>query len=186
VTTPSAAPAATPPASAKAPVRVPAWAVASLVGGVVLDTWLVIGPSGTQWSDNMYGPYDVPVAFERATVPAAVVLSIAGVLGLAVPALRSRARRSVTARAAPWLVLAAVTGAAGWRVETAAVSGANIGGGMVFLLAPPLIAALTATAAAVECRSRHLRTRRTLAAVGISCLIAPLLYAAQSGLGAYD
>jgi hypothetical protein len=95
--------------------------------------------------DYMYRPFDIAPATERTVGVVAVVLVVAALVVLALAWLSGRLHVGW------WGVLGAlgvagVVCGSGWRVMTAAVDGANIGGGMVLMFGGPLVVGLVAVA----------------------------------------
>ncbi|HEV8649751.1 MAG TPA: hypothetical protein VG276_10190 [Actinomycetes bacterium] len=138
--------------------RPPLWAAAAAVALVVampVATWWLVGDqtdpdfkrrlqadgdpairAGLD-PDYMFRPFDIAPATERAVGVVAVVLVVAAVIVLTLASLTGRLHVGW------WGVLGVLSlvGAgcgSGWRVMTAAVSGANIGGGIVLMLGGPI------------------------------------------------
>jgi hypothetical protein len=115
--------------------------VAVAVGLLVLATpavtWWILGDLSEDVPDPdyMYRPPRLSDGQEMAIGIAATAVALVSI-GVVIAALR---RRAVTSgevlSAAPLLLAAAFCGFA-WRVMTAGVIGANIGGGMVLLFGP--------------------------------------------------
>lgn len=148
-------------------------------------TWWGVGPLGTGWPDHDLGPYHVSVGIEVAI--GVVALAVAAASGVAIAAsVRRPAPRAVGITTTALLVLAGVVGAAGWRVATAGGTGANIGGGMVQLFGPTVIAGLLAAAAVTEARRRRARPLHAAAWLVLAVLVAPLLYGAELAVHRYE
>lgn len=120
-----------------------AWAV--LVVCAPLATWWVVGsvdePGG---EDHMFEPVRVPAGVELAVGLGASTLAVGSLLVLASPRGRRLARRTDALVAGP-LVGAGVYLGFAYRVVTAAVGGANIGGGLVMLFGMVALPALLLT-----------------------------------------
>jgi hypothetical protein len=114
---------------------------------------------------------------------------VAAVVALvAVVALLIRTRQGV----ADWrswgvvaaLAMAGALVAAGWRVLTAGGNGANIGGGLMLLIGPALIAALLMGATWIAWGGGRQRLMRTWLLTLAATFVA--LYAVLAALGSYD
>jgi hypothetical protein len=152
--------------------------------------WSAIGDlsfrgTGGLFLDYDYGPYQLGP--ESGNVVGGVAVVVAAV---SVAVLVMRTRQGVADRWS-WavvavLVMAGALGAAGWRTMTAGVSGANIGGGLVLLFGPVLIAGLLVLAVSFAGGGgRHILRwddPLTLAAA----LVAPALYVGLFALTLYD
>ena len=75
------------------------------------------------------------------------------------------------------LASAGVVGAAAWRVLTAGFVGADIGGGVVGLLGPLVIAGLLLWAARIAAAAGHQTRWRTRLLTLAAALTAPVVYA---------
>jgi len=147
--------------------RPPGWAAVTAVALVVampVATWWLVGDQTSPFMkqrmnaavkdpaiqagldpDYMYRPFDIAPATERAAGVVAVMLVVAAVVVLILASLTGRLHVGW------WGVLGALSLAgtvcgSGWRVMTAAVDGANIGGGMVIMFGGPLVLGLVAAA----------------------------------------
>jgi hypothetical protein len=87
--------------------------------------------------DYMFRPFDIAPATERTAGVVAVVLVVAAVVVLFLASLTGRLHGGWWAVFGPLSLVGAGCGW-GWRVMTAAVSGANIGGGLVLYLGGPI------------------------------------------------
>jgi hypothetical protein len=143
--------------------------------------------STSEWADfHAFGPYHLDPQLEYAVGGVAAVIAVAALAALGLGMLR----KSFDRRA--WLIIAIVAaagalGAASWRFATASVIGANIGGGALAFMAPPMIAVLLFSAVRLAVAHRWpqpLRYARilTLAAV----MSAPALFATEMALSWYD
>jgi hypothetical protein len=146
--------------------------------------WFAIGDHSGGPSYE-FGPYQVGpengyVVGGVATIVAAAALAL----------LVNRARRgAVDLRlwaVVATLAMAGALGAAGWRVGTSGYSGADIGGPVVLLLDPLLIAGLFLGTVWIAASGQHRRPRRTWLLTGAAVLVAPALYAVMFALSAYD
>jgi hypothetical protein len=154
--------------------------------------WFSIGDLSFRGSGGLglfhdFGPYEVGPESGYVVGGMAAVVAAAAVAVLVI-----WTRRGVADRRS-WAVVGVLAGAgalaaAGWRIMTAGVIGANIGGGFVLLIGPVLIAGLLVGAVRIAGVGGRLkldaeRTRLlTLAAV----LVVPALYAGLFALGQYD
>lgn len=120
-------------------------AAVDLVIAVPVAAWWLIGdqssvPAGAD-PDYMVRPLGIAPGAERAAGLGSLLLAV-----VAMPVLAWATRR----RLLDWrwwivlvqLLAAGFTIAAGWRVMTAGVIGANIGGGLMFIFGGPVVAAL--------------------------------------------
>jgi hypothetical protein len=127
--------------------RPPWWAALAAVALVVampVATWWLVGDLTEDSAiragydpDYLFRPFDIAPATERAAGVVAVVLVVAAVVVLPL------AWRTGRLHAGWWAVLGmlSLVGAGcgwGWRVMTAGVSGANIGGAIVLYLGGPI------------------------------------------------
>ena len=156
--------------------------------------WFAIGDVSTG-DYHVFGPYNVgPSSGYYVGVAAVIALAAIG-------ALVAKARQGALN---PWwwgvvvtLVVAGSVGAFGWRVATAGVGGANIGGGFALIVGPVVIAGLLVAAvwfafvAGQEAGPSGSTGRRdalrwawllTVAAL----LVAPGLYAVEDALFRYE
>jgi hypothetical protein len=133
-----------------------AWAV--LVVCAPLATWWVVGdvdePGG---QDHMFEPVHVPAGLELTVGIGASTLAVGSLLVLASPRGRRLARRTDAVVAGP-LVAAGVFLGFGYRVVTAAVGGANIGGGLVMLFGMVALPAALVTSLCGVWGARRART----------------------------
>lgn len=172
--------------SPERPLVVPLSAGVGLAVAAPALTWWAIGPLGGPMPDHLYGPYRVPLALERFAGVAAILIAVAAVVGIAVSARGRTPRHSMAVGATLCLVAAGAFGAAGWRVETAGVVGANIGGGLVWLAGPIVIAGLLVAAVRIERQARGTTMAHWALLTGLAALAAPVLFAVQFGLSWYD
>jgi hypothetical protein len=164
----------------------PLWGVVALAAASPALTWWAVGPLGAQWPDRELGPFHVSVLLERIALGVALALAVAGAAAISVPALRRRARRTVSPWTASGLVAPGVVGAIGWRVETAGGVGANIGAGLVELTVPLVVAGLLVGAVAIEANRPGRGLRHTKALAVAALLVAPALVAADRAVVSYD
>lgn len=99
-------------------------------------------------------PIDLPDPVHLAICILAVAALAVSILVLVSPSGRQVSKRAEVRVAAPVLVTGLYV-AFTYRVFTAAVSGANIGGGLLFLLGVPLVPGLLVFAGANAWRARH-------------------------------
>jgi hypothetical protein len=165
---------------------VPLWHGIGLALAAPALTWWAIGPLGRQWPDYQYGPYRVPPLAEQVVGVVAIVIAALSVLAIAVPATRRAARRTLTPFTVMCLIAAGVLGAAGWRVQTAGSVGANIGGSLLLVIGPVLIAAFLVAAVRTEFVTRGREMRHVKALTWLAALVAPSLIATQQGLVIHD
>lgn len=168
------------------PLVVPLRAGVGLAVAVPALTWWAIGPLGRQMPDHEYGPYHVPLALERVAGVAAILIAVAAVAGIVVSTRGRTPRHSMAAGTTLCLVAAGAFGAAGWRAETAGVVGANIGGGLVLLAGPMVIAGLLVAAVRIERQARGTTMAHSTLLTWLAALAAPVLLAVQFGLSWYD
>jgi hypothetical protein len=151
--------------------------------------WFAIGDVSFRGSGGVglfyeWGPYQVGPESGYVLVGVAGVILAAGVALLVL-----RTREGEVDRRLWWVavVLAAAgsLGAAAWRVMTAGVVGANIGGGMVLLVGPVLIAGLLVLAVRLAGGGGQ-RLRRTRLLTLVAVLVAPALYSGLFALRWYD
>jgi hypothetical protein len=162
--------------------------------GIALSTpflvWFAIGDvsfrgSGGVGLSHGYGPYQVgPESGKVVGGVAAVVAAVA------VAVLVMRTRQGVADRRS-WAVVAALAGAgsvgaAGWRILTAGGVGANIGGGMVLVSGPVLIAGLLVVAVKLAGGEGRQRLKGIRLLTVAAALVAPALYAGVLALSSYD
>jgi hypothetical protein len=142
-----------------------------LVWWAIGDVSAVSGPDG----DYLYGPYDIGVA------PGRVALVVAAVaLVVTVTDLLRRQRHGEFGWAA-WsfvacIAVAGALGAAAWRLATAGVDGANIGGGGAVLLGPLVIGGLLVIAMWLPDDARPVAKVPYRAAWTVVVLAAPVLF----------
>jgi hypothetical protein len=122
-----------------------------------------------------FGPYDVGPDSGYVVGGLAAIIALASVTVLVI-----RTRRGV-ADLLSWpiavvLASAGALGAAGWRVCTASYSGADIGGPVVMLFDPLLIAGLLVGAVWIADAGGRARRRRTWLLTVAAALVAPALY----------
>jgi len=157
------------------------------IAGIALATpflvWFGIGDSPL-FAEYRFGPYEVgPESGFLVGGTAAIVAAVS------VAVLVSRTRRGVGGGswAVAWLLVVAGTlGASGWRIGTSSYSGADIGGPVVLLIAPLLIAWNLVGAVWIAWIIGRWRLRWTWLATAFAVLVAPMLYAVMSALTAYD
>lgn len=142
----------------RSPGRWPVVAGVVLVLATPVAVWWMVGDLTTTEvpdPDYLIAPVPMPATVERLLGVSAVLL----VLATAVALLGATRADRVPARwwgvLAPLLAAGALSGV-GWRVVTAGVVGANIGGGAVLLGGPVIVLALVGVAAVV---ARPLRRR---------------------------
>jgi len=141
-------------------------------------TWWAVGDLSTSNAadpDHAWGPYHLDPHLELLVGALAAALGLASVIALGVQVRRDRPCRR-TWIGGGCLCLAGVIAGAAWRVATAGVDGSNIGGGVVALAAPLLIAGLLVSATVITTpqtdRPRH--AGRTTGIV-VTALSAPAL-----------
>jgi hypothetical protein len=164
----------------------PLWGVLALAVASPALTWWAVGPLGAQWPDHELGPFHVSLLLERIALGVALALTVAAAVGISLPTLRRRARRTVSPWTAPCLVAPGVVGAIGWRVETAGGVGANIGAGLAELTVPLVVAGLLVGALAIEANRPGRGFRHTKALAVAAVLAAPALIAADRAVISYD
>ncbi len=103
------------------------------------------------YADHLWHPPSWSERDVRAVGVAAAIVALAG-LGVLVRAARRRELPRVVAVIDGLLVVAGLVVALGSRVLTAGVTGANIGGGMVLMFGPPLVAGLLVAATVTAVR----------------------------------
>ena len=122
----------------------------ALVVALPVATWWAVGDlseKGYDHLDYMVRPVPVPPVLEGVLGGFAAVVVAASLVVLGVGRVRGSVPRSIDATVAPLCVAGVIVGW-GWRVVTAGVIGANIGGGMVMLLVLPVAVVLVAAAVA--------------------------------------
>lgn len=126
------------------------WAAMVLVAATPIATWWVVGDlSGTAIDDPdfLYRPLDLAPATEDLVGAGATLLVLATATALAVGVARHEVDlRRWWSVLVPLLAAGALAGT-GWRVVTAGVIGANIGGGLVLLFVAPIVLGLVVWAA---------------------------------------
>lgn len=132
--------------------RVSWWAAFCLTGGAISGTWWLSGIGRYRGPDHMVGPYAMPVGVEYGV---GILALACAVVATVVSVVRPAARFGVSALAMAPLLVAVIIATGAWRVITAGGDGANIGGGIVAILAPFAVAGLLFATLAVERRSRH-------------------------------
>jgi uncharacterized membrane protein YfcA len=125
--------------------------VAAGIGLVLVTpvvTWWAVGDLSEDVTDPDYLFHPLPLGpgAELAIGLAATVVALGAVVVLAVAARRRQVDRRWLAVLGPLLAAGALCGF-GWRILTAGVGGANIGGGMVLLFGPWIVLGLVAGAA---------------------------------------
>jgi hypothetical protein len=165
-------------------------ATAGIAVGTPFLVWLAIGDlsfrgSGGVGLSHGYGPYQVGPESGFVVGGAAAVVAAVAVAVLVMLTRQGVAdRRSCAVVAA--LAGAGSVGAAGWRVLTAEGGGANIGGGMVLLIGPVLIAGLLVLAVRLAGGGGRQSLRRTRLLTVAAALVVPALYAGVFALTLYD
>jgi hypothetical protein len=150
-------------------------------------TWWAIGDVSTTkglGAFHTFGPYHVNPHAEFVVGCLAAVLAVAALVVLVVPVAR-RGRDGRSWGAVACLCGAGALGAACWRLQTAGVDGANIGGGLLLIVGPVLIAGMLIAAVAIS----HAGTKHVSAKVMLvitAALTAPALYGVVNGLSSYD
>ena len=119
-----------------------------LILATPVATWSLVGDLSEPVADPDYliRPVDLPRGLEILLLAA----SVAATLGATAYLVYQRRTRRMDRKWVPPIVLLAVAGVvvgSGWRVLTAGVIGANIGGGMVILFGGPFVLALVVAAA---------------------------------------
>ncbi len=123
-------------------------ALAAMVLSLPVVTWWLIGDlSEEQGEDYLVQAPDLPTGVDVALVLTAVLSIVFGTVLLGSPAGR-RPVKSAELKATVPLVLLGVFVGAGGRVLTARVVGANIGGGLVMLVASVVLPLLIIWSAA--------------------------------------
>jgi hypothetical protein len=115
--------------------------------------------------DYMVRPFAIAPAIERTVGVVAVVLVLVAVVLLLLASLTGRLHGGWWAVFGPLSLAGAVCGF-GWRVMTAAVSGANIGGGLVLMFGVPVAFGLVWMASWAALRLISPRQPRTSATDG--------------------
>ena len=134
--------------------------VASVVGALALPVaaYFVVGDQSTTEVANNPDYMWRPPSWSQAGVAAAGSVCV-GVVVVAVAVLvRERRRQRLADATVATVLLVAFAGLAvggGYRVLTAGVIGANIGGGLVLLFGTPLVVALLGVAAFVSIAARR-------------------------------
>jgi hypothetical protein len=152
--------------------------------------WFVIGDvsfrgSGGIGLDYEYGPYQVGPESGYVVGGLAALVAAAAVAALVIYTRQRIAnRRSWTIVGA--LAMAGAVGAGGWRIMTAGVTEANIGGGFVLLIGPVLIAGLLVGAVRIAEGGGRLGAERSQLLTRAAVLVVPALYAGLFALGRYD
>jgi len=165
--------------------RAPLWLpVAGIAFATPFLVWFAIGDySGG--ASHEFGRYQVGPESGYVVGGVAAIVAAAAVAVLII-----RTRRGVV-HGRLWTVVATLAaagalGAAGWRVGTSGYSGADIGGPVVLLFDPVLIAGLLVGTVWIATPGEHRRLRRTWLLTGVAVLVAPALYAVMFTLSAYD
>lgn len=151
------------------------WPTASIALATPFLVWFAIGEPPT-YAIYRFGPYDIG---QQAGHIAGIVAAIVGAASVTVLVIRTR--RGVTDLQS-WVVtvvlaIAGALGAAGWRGLTSSYSGADIGGPVVVLLVPLLIAGLLVGAAWIADAGGRVARRRTWLLTMAAVMVAPVLYA---------
>ena len=156
------------------------WPTAGIALATPFLVWFAIGEPPT-YAIYRFGPYDIG---QQAGHIASIVAAIAAAASVAVLVIRTR--RGVTDlrswAVAVFLASAGALGAAGWRGVTSSYSGADIGGPVVVLLVPLLIAGLLVGAAWIADAGGRVRRRRTWSLTLAAAMVAPVLYAVMYAL----
>jgi hypothetical protein len=124
-------------------------AAVALVLATPVATWFLVGDlSATRFDDldYLWRAPDLPAAMDLVVGVLAALVVVASATVLAVALRRGQVRRQWSATVVLLCAAGAVLGYAG-RVVSAGVIGANIGGGMMIVLAGPLVLALVVAAA---------------------------------------
>lgn len=162
--------------------------------GIALATpflvWFAIGDlsfpgTGGLFLDYGYGPYQVGPESGYVVGGAAAVVAAVSIADLVFRTRQGIADRWSWAVVAA-LVVAGALAAAGWRTMTAGGRGANIGGGLVLLFGPVLLAGLLALAVSLAGGGGRQRLRRTGPLTLAAALVAPALYVGLFALTLYD
>jgi hypothetical protein len=173
--------------SKNAPMKRPVfrwWPTAAIALSVPFLVWFAIGEPPT-YASYRFGPYEVGPDSGYFVVGPAATVAAAGMAALVI-----RTRRGV-ADLQSWavvvvLAIAGALGAAGWRGLTASYSGADIGGGVVELMAPLMVAGLLVGAVWIAGAFERATLRRTWLLTVVAALVAPGLYAVMYALSVYD
>jgi hypothetical protein len=123
-------------------------AAIALILATPVATWSLTGDLSEPISDPDY--LIRPLVLPRAVEIVLLVISGAVVVGATAYLVYQRRTRRMDRKWVPPIVLLVVAGVvvgSGWRVLTAGVGGANIGGGMVILFGGPFVLALVIAAA---------------------------------------
>jgi hypothetical protein len=112
-----------------------------------LVTWWAIGNQDTG-EEHLVGPFNLPAWVEPTVDAFGLGLLVVAFAAVRVPRLRRGPRLS--AASVVLLALNAAFLAAAWRVVTAGVGGANIGGGLVFMVGPCVSSFLLAPVVFIE------------------------------------
>lgn len=149
------------------------------IAGIALATpflvWFAIGPIRPWGPSYEFGPYQVgPDSGPLVVGPAAVIALLS--VGVLIVLTRHGAFDFQSWTAVVVVAIAGALGAAGWRVGTSGYSGADIGGPVVLLLDPLLIAGLLVGAVWISgAGGRRTRRQIWLLTVG-AALVAPGLF----------
>ena len=119
------------------PVRsLPGWAVGCLVAGAAAVVWWASSMGLYKGPDHLVGPYTISVALEYTLGGVALALAIAVLATRPTP----RASKGLSPAAVGLLVITGAVATGLWRVMSAGVNGANIGGAFAALLGPFVVA----------------------------------------------
>lgn len=158
--------------------------IAAVALAVAALTWWWVGDLSSSVArppdrDYLAGPYSVSPRAEWAVGLVAVALGVAGARNVLLRTRRDLVPAGRWLRAAFPALIAAFVAAAGWRTVTAGGDGANIGGGVVLLIAPVLLSVLLGVSAreiALAINAQRKR-RAHLVAAGVGAAILAVLTA---------
>jgi hypothetical protein len=141
--------------------------------------------TGVLGLDYGYGPYQVGPASGYLVGGTAAVVAAAALVALVIRT-RTGAVNWRSWAAVASLAAAGAVGAGGWRIVTSGGVGANIGGGLVLLFGPAMIALLLMVTALLSGDGAPQTKRRTRLLIVAAVLVAPALYVGLFALGRYD
>jgi hypothetical protein len=157
------------------------WSAAGLVVAAPFLAWAAVGRHDTG-GDYAAGPYDVGLPLEIAVGALAVVVFIASL----VISWRDRRRvdwhPDVSAGTVVLGVAATSAIAVGWRVMTAGVIGANIGAGLIAIIAPVTVAGCLVGAVACQHAFRPLSRPVLVCLYVVAAGAAPALFLAAAAV----
>lgn len=136
--------------------RLPRWCVGAFAAAAFAFVWWVSSIGLYHGPDHAIGPFRFPLALEWAFGGIAAASAVAASTWLIMRRTHpSPARVSLSPVTSLWLVCASALTAGCWRVLTAGGDGANIGGGLVVLAGPLVVASMLQCALFTERESRE-------------------------------